>query len=227
MKFSKTSNYNDKLEAILNVSQMRVVTMHKIYQTPLFIVCVMGMHVLQVEAQSSDTVNKCTVNGQIVFQSEACPTTAPKNPPPFSKQQNRRDPEAIRAEADARRAEETRRRDEIQKGFRDPTAPAVTAIAPKAIPAAPLEGSTLTKSMAIDRMTTYTTVLGRGIGCGVSGTESASSRFGNWMDAQGLTKNYLLVAAAGIKMAAEQQRAGQSPDSCAKVRAQFATFPWP
>jgi hypothetical protein len=47
------------------------------------------------------------------------------------------------------------------------------------------------------------------------------------MDAQSLSKTYLVVAAEGMKMAAEQQKAGKTADSCARVLAQFDAFPWP
>lgn len=79
---------------------------------------------------------------------------------------------------------------------------------------------------AIDRLTTYATILGRGIACNVPGTDEASRRLGAWMDAQGLN-GYAMIAAAGIRAAAEQQRAGRSPDTCAKVRQIFPTINWP
>jgi len=82
------------------------------------------------------------------------------------------------------------------------------------------------RSDAIDRMTTYTTILGRGIACGTPGTEDASRRLGTWMDAQGLN-GYAMVAATSIRTSAEQQRAGKSPDTCAKVREVFKTITWP
>ena len=170
----------------------------------------------------SDSVNKCTINGQVVYQSIPCPNAAPKNSPATPKLAasslpKSQDSSTMRAEIEALRVEKTAQKEEIQKRATEPSKSSSTANMPK----------TTSTASAIDRMTTYTTVLGRGIGCGVAGTENASSRFGAWMDSQGLTKNYLLVAAAGIKMAAEQQRAGNSPDSCSTVRAQFASFPWP
>lgn len=180
-----------------------------------------GFIVFPAIAQS-DSVNKCTINGQVVYQSIPCPNSAPKNSsvtpkvaaPSLPKSQ---DSSAMRAEIEALRVEKTTQKEEMQKRATEPSKSSSTANMPQ----------TPSTASAIDRMTTYTTVLGRGMGCGVAGTENASSRFGAWMDSQGLTKNYLLVAAAGIKMAAEQQRAGNSPDSCSTVRAQFASFPWP
>lgn len=79
---------------------------------------------------------------------------------------------------------------------------------------------------AIDRLTTYTTVLGRGIACNARGTEEASRSLGAWMQSSGLN-GYTMTAAAGIRAAAEQQRAGRSPDTCAKVRQTFPTIAWP
>ena len=195
--------------------------MLKIHHLIFTFFCLACVTVLRVNAQMSDSVNKCTINGEIVYQSVACPSAQTRNLPSISKNttpssSKQQDSSAMRAEVEALRVEKTKQKEETQKA----------AIVPKTA-SSQTDNVALSKSSSIDRMTTYTTVLGRGIGCGVSGTEAASTRFGAWMDSQGLTKNYLLVAAAGIKMAAEQQRAGNSPDSCSTVRAQFASFPWP
>lgn len=79
---------------------------------------------------------------------------------------------------------------------------------------------------ALDRLTTYTTILGRGIACGAPGTDDAARQLGIWMNAAGLN-DYSMTAAAGIRMAAEQQRAGKSPDTCAQVRKIFPSITWP
>jgi hypothetical protein len=63
----------------------------------------------------------------------------------------------------------------------------------------------------VDRMTTYAVILGPGIACGASHDE-ASRRVGRWL---------------GVRYHAEQQRDGKSPDSCATVRRNFSSFPWP
>jgi hypothetical protein len=194
--------------------------------------CLSWATVFPAIAQQSDSVNRCNINGQVVYQSIPCPSSVPKNSPATPKVatpslSKPQDSNAMRAEIEALRVEKTKQKEEMRKAASELSASSSAANIPKTPSTAQTDNSTLSKSSAIDRMTTYTTVLGRGIGCGVSGTETASSRFGAWMDSQGLTKNYLLVAAAGIKMAAEQQRAGNSPDSCSTVRVQFASFPWP
>ena len=183
-------------------------------------------------ALQSDSVNKCISNGQVTYQSVPCASSSPKDSSTtpkgaISSLSKPLDSNAMRVEIEALRAEKTKQKTEIQKTATESSASSSNVNTLKAPPTAQTDNLALSKSSAIDRMTTYTTVLGRGIGCGVPGTETASSRFGAWMDSQGLTKTYLVVAAAGIKMAAEQQRAGNSPDSCSTVRAQFASFTWP
>lgn len=85
-------------------------------------------------------------------------------------------------------------------------------------------------SDSIDRMTTYAVVLGRAIGCGMD-VSGPSGRVGDWFDSNfplGPQKvQYLSIMAQGIKHHAEQQRRGNSPDSCSQVRVQMANFPWP
>lgn len=83
----------------------------------------------------------------------------------------------------------------------------------------------------IDKMTTYATVLGRAIGCGIN-TDSAMKRVGRWMDktfppGSRDQQIYLPIFMEGVKHHAEQQRAGSSPDSCSELRKTFNTFPWP
>jgi len=85
----------------------------------------------------------------------------------------------------------------------------------------------LTRPEAVDRMTTYAVVIGRAVACNAPNTQDAFSRVGKWMDAQGLTKQYLVTFANGVKYAAEQQRDGNTPDPCSKVKTVFASFTWP
>lgn len=185
---------------------------------------------LQTNAQPSSEIFKCKVDGGLVYQSLPCANerpapTIPQTSVPQQIGPSPSSPARLNATAEARRAEQTRQREEIQKNFRRADAQpnrgtpltAQQEIASKRLP----------EAAAVDRMTTYTTVLGRGIACGAQGTDSASRRFGAWMDAQGLSGQYLMVAASGIKYAADQQREGRSPDSCASVRRTFASFPWP
>ncbi len=80
---------------------------------------------------------------------------------------------------------------------------------------------------AIDQMTSYAVVIGRGIACEAPGTESAYRRFVAWMDAKGLSTDYRNLATATIREATKRQREGITPDSCVEVRYQFARYPWP
>jgi hypothetical protein len=85
----------------------------------------------------------------------------------------------------------------------------------------------LTRAEAVDRMTTYAVILGREVACGIPNTQDAFTRVGKWMDAQNLTKQYLATFTIGVKHSAEQQRDGNTPDSCSKVKSMSASFPWP
>lgn len=83
----------------------------------------------------------------------------------------------------------------------------------------------------IDRMTSYAVILGRAAGCGIN-TEKESRLVGKWMDrvfppGSKDQKIYLPVFIEGMAFHARQQAAGRSPDSCAEMRRQVRTFPWP
>lgn len=83
----------------------------------------------------------------------------------------------------------------------------------------------------IDQLTSYATILGRGVGCGVP-TARAAERVDTWLNrvippGSEDRKIYLPIFATGIKYHADQQRAGHSPDSCATLRRTFHAFPWP
>lgn len=83
----------------------------------------------------------------------------------------------------------------------------------------------------VDQMTTYATILGRAIGCGVE-TGEAQRKVGRWMDQQfppgsDDQKTYLPVFIEGMRKSAEDQSKGRSPDSCSTIRRGFADFPWP
>jgi hypothetical protein len=83
----------------------------------------------------------------------------------------------------------------------------------------------------VDRLTTYAVILGRGVACGAP-THDASSRVGRWMDrtfppGSQDQKTYLPIFMQGVQYHAQQQKDGKSPDSCATVRRNFGTFPWP
>lgn len=91
---------------------------------------------------------------------------------------------------------------------------------------------TLAASKAdIDRLTTYTVILGRAIACGVD-TDDAMRKVGAWMDKKfppgsSDQKIYLLIFMEGVKHHAEQQANGKSPDTCSQVRSTFRKMQWP
>ncbi|PLY57301.1 hypothetical protein HBH1_04393 [Herbaspirillum sp. BH-1] len=83
----------------------------------------------------------------------------------------------------------------------------------------------------IDKMTTYSVVLGRGVACGLD-IKDAMEKVGKWVDihfspGSDDQKIYLPVFMEGVKYHAQQQKNGNSPDDCTKVRQIFAGFPWP
>ena len=83
----------------------------------------------------------------------------------------------------------------------------------------------------INKLTTYSTILGRAIACGAN-TESASVRIGRWMDKQfppgsADQRTYLPIFVAGVRYAATEQKSGRSPDTCDQVMRAFDGFPWP
>ncbi|WP_171694357.1 hypothetical protein [Methylomonas sp. ZR1] len=91
---------------------------------------------------------------------------------------------------------------------------------------------TLAASTAdIDKLTTYSVILGRAVACGIN-TNDASSRVGYWMDRNFPPGSqdqitYLPIFMAGMQHNAEQQASGNSPDNCAAVARAFNSMPWP
>lgn len=84
-------------------------------------------------------------------------------------------------------------------------------------------------SAKVDRMTSYATIIGRAIGCGVD-TAAQTRRVNLWLDASFTVeqrKVYLPTFAAGMQTHAQAQRSGRSPDSCSAVRDQFTRVRWP
>lgn len=82
----------------------------------------------------------------------------------------------------------------------------------------------------VDRLTTYATLLGRAIGCGLQ-TDQASRDIGGWMDkkfAPGSSdqRTYLPIFMAGVQYHAEQQRNGKSSDTCTEVARVFRSTSW-
>ena len=81
----------------------------------------------------------------------------------------------------------------------------------------------------IDRLTTYTTILGRATACGIN-TKKQAERVGKWMDRTFSPEEkgtYLEIFAIGVSYAAKMQSEGRSPDSCFDVSRTLDGFPWP
>lgn len=83
----------------------------------------------------------------------------------------------------------------------------------------------------VDRLTTYATLLGRAVGCGLN-TSSEAARVGDWMDQRFLPgsddqQTYLPIFMAGVQENARRQSQGESPDSCASVKEQYSLVKWP
>lgn len=82
----------------------------------------------------------------------------------------------------------------------------------------------------IDKMTTFAVILGLAIGCGID-TAQASKAAGSWFDRRFPPgskdqKTYLPIFTEGIKMHAQNQASGRSPDTCADVSRQFKLMKW-
>ncbi len=83
----------------------------------------------------------------------------------------------------------------------------------------------------IDKMTSYATLIGRAIACGVD-TTYAMKRVGKWMDrtfppGSKDQRIYLPIFAGGVKYHAQQQASGNSPDTCSQIKRVFPTVNWP
>ncbi len=82
----------------------------------------------------------------------------------------------------------------------------------------------------INKMTTYSVILGRAIACGIN-TETEMRSVGKWMDRTfppGSTdqKTYLPIFMEGMKYHAQQQSNGQSPDKCSEVKKTYTKMVW-
>ena len=87
-------------------------------------------------------------------------------------------------------------------------------------PAAPATRTSQLTDAQIDRMTTFATMIGRGIGCGLD-VGSQTRSMGNWLN-QNVRDNetrraYTAVVETAVQTAAVQQAGGQTPDTCAAV----------
>lgn len=86
-------------------------------------------------------------------------------------------------------------------------------------------------SKNIDKLTSYSVVLGRAAACG-GNIEAPSRRVGVWMDkvfppGSADQRTYLPVFMEGMRYHAQQQAEGKSPDSCSSVLNTLRGFPWP
>lgn len=82
----------------------------------------------------------------------------------------------------------------------------------------------------IDKLTTFSTILGRATACGLN-TKSASRTVGAWIDSTFKPGSddqitYLPIFMQGVEYAAQQQASGSSPDSCASVSKTFYNMTW-
>lgn len=145
-------------------------------------------------------VNRCTIDGKTVYQDPPCPGTLGTVGEELKAKEDQRKWEA------QQKAEQAARRKKYEE----------EAYAEK-----------MAHNYLVDRMVSYTVLLGRGMACEVPGVDVATRKVSAWMDEKGLSKDYSKAVTAGIKVAADQQRAGKSPDSCHAVRSAFAVYPWP
>lgn len=83
----------------------------------------------------------------------------------------------------------------------------------------------------VDKMTTYSVLLGRAIGCGMD-VEKQMERVGTWMDkvfppGSSDQKALLPIFIQGIMDNSKAQADGKSPDTCSQVRATISKTKWP
>jgi hypothetical protein len=175
-------------------------------------------------------IHRCIVDGKPTFQQTRCTEQARRpgaaSSPAMTAFESPDERKRRIADAEARRAEEARRRKELQQGFREaPESPqsARPDIGYQPLPRIHKESM----DVLVNRMTSMVVILGRGVACGAPGTDEAFRRFGAWMDRERMPIELTAIAAQGIKYHALQQANGSSPDSCETVRKQFPMTPWP
>lgn len=83
----------------------------------------------------------------------------------------------------------------------------------------------------IEKLTTYSVLLGRAIACGIN-TKDASSKVGYWIDKRFPPGSedqitYLPIFMQGMQYHAQQQSLGKSPDDCSAVSRAYNSMPWP
>lgn len=83
----------------------------------------------------------------------------------------------------------------------------------------------------VDKMTTYSVLLGRAIGCGMD-VEKQMVQVGSWMDkvfppGSSDQKVLLPIFIKGIMDNSKAQANGNSPDSCSQIRSSISKTKWP
>ena len=80
-----------------------------------------------------------------------------------------------------------------------------------------------------DKVTTYATLMGRAVACGEN-INYSSKKVGAWMDRTFSKKeigNQIIIFTTAIQYAAEQQKNGNSPDTCGSAVKAFKKVNWP
>ena len=89
-------------------------------------------------------------------------------------------------------------------------------------------GSRAADPADIDRLTSYSVMLGRATGCGVAVDREAAA-VGRWIDRTFSPDEralYLSIMMQGMRHHALEQRSGRSPDSCSSVRRSLSRGNW-
>ena len=98
----------------------------------------------------------------------------------------------------------------------------VAAWSGSALPAAPGD---------VERLSTFAEVIGRALACGAD-TRPATQAVGRWMDerwhrASRAQHNYVQIFASKMRFHFQQQKEGESPESCPSALRTFQRFEWP
>lgn len=91
-----------------------------------------------------------------------------------------------------------------------------------------LTGSRAADPADVDRLTSYSVMLGRAVGCGVAVDREAAA-VGRWIDRNFSSDEralYLSIMMQGMRHHALEQRSGRSPDSCSSVRRSLSLGNW-
>lgn len=80
----------------------------------------------------------------------------------------------------------------------------------------------------IDKLTTYASIMGRAVGCGIN-TEKEMGKVGAWMDSAFDLESkpmFMLLFMQGVQMNAQTQMSGNSPDSCSDISKSYSKMSW-